>query len=98
MATDRSDWVRTYLDPNQNPAAVTRAANRIAGARGLPMVVPKPAPGVTVRGVRMDTAVLMHPEVHAEWSGRSQVREKARVTAGRRKATGKARLNKKAGV
>lgn len=97
--TDRSTWVRTYLDPHQNPAGVTRAANAIAAARGLPMVVPQPAPGVAVRGVPVGAPVLMHPEVHAEWTGRSgRVREKARVSAGRRKATGKARLKKKGGA
>lgn len=97
--TDRSTWVRTYLDPHQNPAEVTRAANALAAARGLPMVVPQPAPGVAVRGVPVGAPVLMHPEVHAEWTGRSgRVREKARVSAGRRKATGKARLKKKGGA
>lgn len=97
MAIDRSDWVRTYLDPHTNPANVTRAANQIAAARGLPMVLPQPAPGVAIRGVPLGTPVLMHPEVHREWQSQAgSVRPKNQVIAGviRRKATGKPRAKK----
>jgi hypothetical protein len=91
--TDRSDWVLTHLDPHTSPAVVTRTANRIAAARGLPMVLPQPAPGVQIRGVALGERVLMHPEVHAEWQAQAGgIRPKNRAIAGgRRKATGKAR-------
>lgn len=97
MAIDRSDWVLTHLDPKTSPADVTRTANRIAAARGLPMVEPRPAPGVQIRGVALGERVLMHPEVHAEWQAQAGgIRAKDRVEAGgiRRKATGKARIRK----
>lgn len=91
--TDRSEWERVFLDDLQRPASVAATANAIAFERGLPMVVPLPGTPTTVRKNRVRNSILMHPDVFEEWDRRSgHVRPQRRVSAGRRRATGTARL------
>lgn len=93
--TDRSEWIRVFLDDLQRPSDVALAANAVAASRGLPMVVPLPGTPTTVRKNRVRNSVLMHPEVYEEWNGNgATVRPQRRVSPGRRMATGKARLAK----
>jgi len=93
MTDDRSTWIRVFLEDFQRPASVAAAANVIASRRGLPMVVPQPGTPTTVRKNRIAHSILMHPDVYEEWEGRSgTVREQRRVSPGRRKATGRARV------